>query len=93
MAGGELLAAGVELVDRLLAGFDRFREPDLVVLGEQRVLPDVGEVQPDEVFVVALDAIFGHRQLPQCGLTTEAVGGPDSDVMTLRTILRANLCR
>src|SRR4029450_1628244 len=34
----------------------------LVVLGQQRVLTDVGEVQPNEIFVVAIHAIFGHHR-------------------------------
>ena len=58
--GGDLLAAGVEGLDRLLARFDRLGETDLVVLGQQRVLPDVGEVETNEVFVIAINAIFGH---------------------------------
>ena len=58
--GGDVLAAGVERLDRLLARLDRLRQPDLVVLGQQRVLTDVGQVQTNEVFVIAFDAIFGH---------------------------------
>ena len=42
------------------AGLDGLGEADLVVLGEQRVLPDVGEVETDEVFLVAFDALLGH---------------------------------
>ena len=60
LGGGDVLAAGVESLDRFLAGLDRFRETDLVVLGEQRVLTDIGEIQADEVFIVAFDTIFGH---------------------------------
>ena len=60
LGGGDLLAAGVERLDRLLAAFDRFREPDLVVLREQRVLTDIGQIQADQVFVVSFDTIFGH---------------------------------
>ena len=62
---GELLAR-VELCDRFVAGFDGFRETYLVVFGEQRVLPDVGQVETDEVFVVTVDAIFGHLVLLLC---------------------------
>ena len=51
---------------RLVAGFDGLRETDLVVLRQQRVLPDVGEVETDEVFVVTVDAIFGHLVLLLC---------------------------
>ena len=57
---GDFLAAGVERFDRLFARFDRFGQPDLVVLGEQRVLTDIGQVQAHKVFVVSIDAIFGH---------------------------------
>ena len=60
-AGRDVLAAGLELGAGLVAGLDRLREPDLVVLGQQRVLTDVGEVEADEVFLVALDALLGHR--------------------------------
>ena len=62
---GQFLA-GIELGDRFVAGFDGLRETHLVVLGEQRVLPDVGEVETDEVFVVTVDAIFGHLVLLLC---------------------------
>ena len=34
---------------RLVAGLDGLGQPDLVVLGEQRVLPDVSEVEAYEV--------------------------------------------
>ncbi len=64
LGGGDTLAAGIEGLDRLFPGFDRFRETDLVVFGEQRVLTDIGEVQADEVFVVTVDAIFGHDLAP-----------------------------
>ncbi len=57
------LGAGVELGASLVAGFDRLGEADFVVLGEQRVLTDVGEVETDEVFFVPLDTLFGHRRL------------------------------
>ena len=60
-ARGELLGRRVELLERFLAGLDRLGEPDLVILGQQRVLADVGEVQPDEILVIAVNAIFGHH--------------------------------
>ena len=60
--GGEVLAGRLELAARAcVPGFDGLRQPDLVVLGEQRVLPDVREVEPDEVFFVALDSLLGQR--------------------------------
>ena len=43
-------------------GLDGLGQADLVVLGQQRVLPDVGQVEPDEVFVVALDAFLRQVQ-------------------------------
>jgi hypothetical protein len=57
----------------LLAGFDLLREANLVVLGEERVLPDVGQVQPDEILFVAFDAIFRHRSPPVLGRVRSAV--------------------
>ena len=45
------------------AALDGLGQPDLVVLGEQRVLPDVGEVEADEIFLVALDALLGQGGL------------------------------
>ena len=59
--GGEVLAAGLELGARRVARLDGLGQPDLVVLGEQRVLPDVGEVEADEVFLVPLDTLLGQR--------------------------------
>jgi hypothetical protein len=57
---GEALAAGVEFLDGFLAGLDGLGETDLVVLGEERVLTDVGQVEPDEILIIPVDAIFGH---------------------------------
>ena len=65
LGGGERVT-GVEHGDRLVAGLDGLGEADLVVLGEQRVLPDVGEIETNEVFVVAVDAVFGHLVLLLC---------------------------
>ena len=56
------LAAGVEFLDRLLARLDCLGKTDLVVFGEQGVLTDVGQVEPDEVFIISVDAIFGHSE-------------------------------
>ena len=63
-------AAGLELGRGLVAGLDGLGEADLVVLGQQRVLPDVGEVEPDEVFLVALDTLLGQGA-PSCRLAGE----------------------
>ena len=57
-----LLVAVVQATARLDPGFDLLGEARFVVLGQQRVLTDVREVEADEVFLVALDALLGHRQ-------------------------------
>ena len=56
----EVLAAGLELGAGGVARLDGLGQADLVVLGEQRVLPDVGEVEADEVFLVSFNALFGQ---------------------------------
>src|SRR5260221_5513465 len=56
LAGVQLLAGGVSL-------FDLLREANLVVLGEQRILPDVGEIEPNQVFLVALNSLLRHRSI------------------------------
>ena len=58
------LAAGSSSLARRVAALDLLREADLVVLGEQRVLPDVGEVEPDEIFLVPLDTLLRHPVTP-----------------------------
>ncbi len=50
----------VQLAARVGALFDHLGEAHLVVLGEQRILADVGEVEADKVLLVALYAIFRH---------------------------------
>jgi len=40
---------------------DLLGETNFVFLREQRVLPDVSQVETNEIFFVALDALFGHR--------------------------------
>ena len=52
------------------------RQADLVVLGEQRVLPDVGEVEPDEIFFVPLDTLLRHA------VTLRLVGAPATRIET-----------
>src|SRR5262249_22198142 len=56
----DFLASGLELGARLVAGLDGLRESYLVVLRQEGVLADVGEVEADEVFLVALDALLGQ---------------------------------
>src|SRR5262249_18106480 len=62
------LAALVELLTRRVAVLDLLRETDLVVLGQQRVLADVGEVEPDDSFLAALEALLGHGILSGTGV-------------------------
>ena len=61
---GEVLHLGGQVELGGTAPFDGLRQADLVVLGEQRVLPDVGQVEPDQVFLVALDALLRQRLNP-----------------------------
>ena len=60
LGGRELLAAADQLLARRVARLDLLGEPNLVVLREQRVLPDVGEIQADEIFLVAFDSLLRH---------------------------------
>lgn len=46
--------------DSNLASFDGFSQSNFVVFGEQCVLTNISEVEADEVFVVAVNSIFGH---------------------------------
>ncbi len=39
---------------------DRLSQADLVILGEQWVLPNVSKVEPDEIFLVPLNSFLGH---------------------------------
>ena len=58
---------GVQLLAGVVAPLDLLRQANLVVLGEQRVLPDVGEVEPDEVFLVPLNSLFRQPINPSFG--------------------------
>ena len=57
--GGErfavVISATVEVDAHLVAQLDCLRKPDCVVLGEQRVLTDVRQIQTNEIFLVPLD--------------------------------------
>ena len=46
-----------------MPGLDGLGQPHLVVLGEEGILPDVGEVETDKIFLVALDALLGQGML------------------------------
>ena len=54
----------VELLARLVPDFDRLGQPHLVVLGEQRILADIGQIEPDEVFFISFDSVFGQPSQP-----------------------------
>jgi hypothetical protein len=79
-----LLATGVERLDGVLPGFDRHRQPDLVVLGQQGVSTDVGQIQTNEIPIIARSAISGHGGSSLSGPNRVGVvappgfpGGPD----------------
>jgi len=50
----------LELGRRLLADLHRLGEARLVILGQQRVLADLTEVQPDQVFLITLCSLLRH---------------------------------
>ena len=52
------LRLGPQLLLGAPTGLDRLGKAYLVVLGEQRILTDVGQIQPDEIFLVALNSLF-----------------------------------
>ena len=58
---GHGLGRRSQLVLGVAPGFDGLGQADLVVLGEQGILPDIGQVEPDEILFVTLDALFRQR--------------------------------
>ena len=64
LRGGERLAAADQFFPSGVALLDLLRQTNLVVLREQRILADVGEIEPDEIFLVALDTLFRHPVTP-----------------------------
>ena len=72
LGGVEALGVGL-LLEGGLAGFDGLGEADFVVLGEECVLTDVGEIKTNQVFFVAVNAILRHVNSVLCpsGLMTE----------------------
>ena len=60
LAGVRSLPPFVQLGARLVAPLDGLRQAHLVIFGEQWVLPDVGEVQANEVFFVSLYSLLGQ---------------------------------
>ena len=66
---GQGLAAGFQLGAGFVAALDLLGEADLVVLGEQRVLPDIGQIEPNQIFFVALNT-FLRQENPSPKLDT-----------------------
>ena len=62
---GRQALARAELIARRVAVFYLLSKPDFVILGEQWILPDVGEIQADEIFFVSLDTLLRHRSVPR----------------------------
>src|SRR6202041_2027492 len=60
---GDRLRGLLQLLERASAGFDVLSETNLVILVQQRILPDVGEIEPYEVFLITFDTFFS--QCPQ----------------------------
>ena len=60
LARGGHGAAGFHLGAGRHTALDGLCETDLIVLREQRVLPDVGEIQTDEIFLVPFNSLLGH---------------------------------
>ena len=72
----EAVALGGHLGPALGARFDLLGEADLTLLGQQWILTDVGEIQPDEVFLVPFDPLLGHPRLLQPGEHPARLKGP-----------------
>ena len=70
---GQAVALGVQVDAGLVPGLDGLGQADLVILGQQRELTDIGEVQADEVFLVPLDSLLGHDAvlLPWCSASDD----------------------
>ena len=60
MVGVSALAPSSSSSRAVLPELDLLCETDLVVLGEERILADVGEIQANEIFFVALDTLLRH---------------------------------
>src|SRR5262245_40031487 len=58
LRGGQTLGRPKQGLARSVAILDGLSEPNFVVLGEQWVLPDVREIEPDEIFLVAVDTLL-----------------------------------
>ena len=61
---GQLGVDRFELRSRFRARFDGLGEADLVLLREQGVLADIGQVQANEVFFIPFDTFLRHRGPP-----------------------------
>src|SRR5207248_275471 len=49
---------------RSVAIFDVLGEPNLVVFGQEGILTDVREIEPDQIFFIPLHSLLGHRSNP-----------------------------
>ena len=85
LGGRDFLACGVEVDGGGLAGLDLLGETNLIVLRQQRVLTDIGQVQPDEIFFVALHAILRHRLLLANSVTSRCSVGMSTYATANRT--------
>src|SRR5581483_3136395 len=65
-----------QLLLRRSPGLDGLGQPHLVVLGEQGVLPDISQVEPYEVLVIALNSFLGQElpNLPSPGPRQDGPG-------------------
>src|SRR4051794_37482576 len=52
----QLLARGITL-------FYLLGQANFVVLGKQRILPDVGEIEPNQILFVPLNSLLRHRSI------------------------------
>jgi len=57
--GGRELLGGLEFGPRRHPGLDGLGEASLVILGQQVMLADVGQIQPNQVFFFAFDTAIG----------------------------------
>ena len=71
-AGVSVLRRVAQLLLGLASRLDCLGEPNLVILGEKGVLPDVGEIEANEIFLVALDSLLRQRCLVLCPISRRA---------------------
>jgi hypothetical protein len=70
LGGSEPLAIiGGHFGLRCLTGFDLLGETNFVVLRQQRVLTDIGQIQADEIFFVTIDSVICSLAIARFGET------------------------